>query len=110
MRITHKFLAQRVAFAATKGWGKSKWIEFSETLLNAGFRIELYEAKKTVSKYLTVIRGQKRFKVRFSNHKPNKGKEIFKDCDFFVGVNNLTTTNTNDALWAVKEHFDETHV
>lgn len=82
-----------------------KWITFCETLLTDGYTLSLYEAKKTYSKYITVIRGQKQFKVRFSNHKPILYRELRGDCDFFVGVTNLKTTNTAMALAAVRSFF-----
>ena len=104
--LSPEYLDRRTKQLLRHGYGKTKWIEFSETLLKAGFTVTLYEAKNTYSKYLTIIREEKRFKVRFSNHKPNKTKEELNDCDFFVGVCNLKTTTTNDALWAVKEYFD----
>jgi len=87
------------------GYKKSKWIELCEVLLKNGFEISLYEARKSVSKYLTLKRDDKEFKIRFSNHKPIKRREEKGDCDFFVGISNSTVTTTHDALDAVKLHF-----
>lgn len=107
--IDQRYLDGRTAGLAARGWGKTKWIEFCEAVLRQGFRVRLYEAKTTVSKYIFVERDNspKSFKVRFSNHRPNAGKQERGDCDFFVGVSNGLVTTTNDALVAVDQHFRE---
>jgi len=79
-----------------------KWVEFCRTLLDEGYSLTLYEALRTVSKYVTVNGS---YKVRFSNHKPIESREANGDCDFFVGVTNLGVTNTKMALAAVRRHF-----
>jgi hypothetical protein len=105
MRVTQEFLDERVARAAA--WPKAKWIIFCETLMTQGFRVELYEARETVSKYVTISKMGKSFKVRFSNHKPIKHRQMKGDCDFFVGVSHSLVTTTNDALKAVHEYFSK---
>jgi len=89
------------------GYPKAKWIEFSEILLKEGYKLHIYEARRTFSKYITVTKGDKKFKVRFSNHKPIKHRELSGDCDFFVGVTNLGVSNTQMALNAVREVFKD---
>jgi len=103
--VTVNYLEHRTRVLDNMGYKKAKWIELCEVLLKNGFEISLYEARNTVSKYLTLKRDGKEFKVRFSNHKPSKWKEDIGDCDFFVGIANTTTTTTRDALDAVKTHF-----
>lgn len=100
--LTFEILGQRTS----KKYGKQKWIIFAEELLNSGFEVQLYEARKTFSKYLTVKRGDRQYKVRFSNHKPIFRRELNKDCDFFVGVTNFEVTTTKQALQAVYEYFN----
>lgn len=56
-----------------------KWVEFCRTLLDEGYSLTLYEALRTVSKYVTVNGS---YKVRFSNHKPIESREANGDCDF----------------------------
>jgi hypothetical protein len=73
--------------------------------MSAGFTLTLYEARHTLSKYVTVSDGQSEYKVRFSNHRPNKGRELNGDCDFFVGVTHTGWRTTDHALEAVAEHF-----
>lgn len=88
------------------GFPKQKWVKFCEILLSEGYELSLYEARRTVSKYVTVGRkGAKPFKVRFSNHRPIAQREDAGDCDFFVGVTNRTVTTTTQALAAVRAHF-----
>jgi len=103
--VTVNYLEHRTRICESTGHKKAKWIELCEVLLKNGFEIHLYEAQQTVSKYLTLKRDGKEFKVRFSNHKPSKWKEENGDCDFFVGIANTTITTTRDALDAIKVHF-----
>ena len=108
--ITPDLLEFRVKRAMSSGFGKQKWVEFCETLLSEGFTLTLYEARKTFSKYITVKKpGVKRksFKVRFSNHKPIKQRELAGDCDFFVGITHTGVTTTKDALAAVRGFFGQ---
>lgn len=103
--VSRDFLKARVDRAAASGYGKAQWIIFCETMLDAGYNVYLYEARQTFSKYVSVHKDGKRFKVRFSNHKPIKRREMKGDCDFFVGVTNLNVTTTKDAIAAVEKHF-----
>lgn len=108
--VNSDFLNARTQRATAAGWKKAKWVHFCETLLEAGYTLSLYEAQATYSKYVTVKKGKQRFKVRFSNHKPIKHREIKGDCDFFVGITNLGVTTTSDALKAVQEFFKSSEV
>lgn len=104
--ITPEFLKFRADVTKNAGYSKPRWIEFSETLLERGYILKIYEAKRTVSKYITISNDKgKSFKVRFSNHLPIKARELEGDCDYFVGVTNLRTTNYRMALMAVNEFF-----
>lgn len=89
---------------AAKGYPKTKWMIFSVRRMESSYEVFLYEARKTVSKYITVrnpLNG-KIFTVRFSNHKPIAHLEARGSCDFFVGRTNLAVTNTTQALEAVR--------
>lgn len=107
LAMTSTYLTVRAARSAALGYSKPRWIEFCEVALRRGFAVSLYEARRTFSKYVTLRKDGKAFKVRFSNHKPIKSREVGKDCDFFVGVTNLSVTTTDDALRAVAAHFGE---
>lgn len=107
-KIKHEYLTPEILQLKTsRKFGKQKWIIFAEELLEKGFKVSLYEARKTFSKYLTVEKGNKKFKVRFSNHRPNIHKELENDCDYFVGVTNFEVHTTKDALIAVNNYFNE---
>lgn len=106
--LTADYLERRATASIAKGYTKQKWIEFCETLLAEGYHLKLYEAKNTVSKYVHVQRGGKRFKVRFSNHKSAAHRENAGDCDYYVGVGHKGTTTTAMALEAVRKHFGVT--
>lgn len=103
------YLSARAGAAIAGGFSKPKWIEFCEAMIDAGFSVSLYEARSTFSKYLTVrwVKGSP-YKVRFSNHKPNRGRELEGDCDFFVGVTHTGVRTTEMAIQAVLEHFGKT--
>lgn len=107
IRVTGQFLSKRAEAALAKGYSKQKWITFCEVLLDDGFTLHLYEARRSVSKYITISRSKRgsRYKVRFSNHAPIKERERGSDCDFFVGVTNFKTTTTEQAIVAVREFF-----
>lgn len=106
-RITESFLEERTRLSFSFGYPKQKWITFCEALISKGYKLWLYEAKSTVSKYITIGKDKRRFKVRFSNHKPNSYMEKVNDCDFYVGISNSKVTTTEDALKAVFEFFGE---
>ncbi|MFV0512529.1 MAG: hypothetical protein ACK5MY_02665 [Jhaorihella sp.] len=99
-------LRQRRTVAA--GYPKAKWIEFILTCLNLGLRVSYYEAKTTRSKYVYVSEpdGGRPFKVRFSNHRPNKMKQAAEDSNFYVGISNGLVTTTDDAIDAVMAYFN----
>lgn len=105
--VTMDFLKRRAAACVAAGYTKQKWVEFCEIMLNKGFECTIYEARQTFSKYITVRDSKHHsFKVRFSNHRPIKQREINGDCDFFVGITNLKVTNTAQAVLAALRFFD----
>jgi hypothetical protein len=103
--VSPAFLKARFERNAKLGFGKQKWIIFCERLLANGFSLLLYEVRKTASKYITVQKDGRQFKVRFSNHKPIKGRELGGDCDFFVGHTHTGIRTTEDAIEAIDFHF-----
>lgn len=104
--VSRSMLHNRTEGLRNAGYSKPKWIAFCEELMKHGYVLELYEARHTYSKYITVKRGDVKFyKVRFSNHKPIKFREERGDCDYFVGRTHLRTTNWLMAIRAVHKHF-----
>ena len=103
--LTFEILHEKWKMFEGMGYPKAKWIEFSEILIKDGYQLFIYEAKQTASKYITVTKDNKSFKVRFSNHKPIAEKELNGDCDFFVGVTHTGVRNTTMALNAVRNYF-----
>lgn len=75
-----------------------KWIIFSEALLQRGWKVSVYYAKTTVSKYIYIEKGDIKKKVRFSNHKPNSRMESRQDADYYVGVSNNQVLRTEELL------------
>lgn len=104
--ITPRMLQERVAWCKRLGYNKPKWVYFCDQLIRLGLTVYLYEARQTRSKYITVQRGDKKFKVRFSDHKPIAHREQRGDCDFFVGITNKTRHTTEDAIRATLEYFN----
>lgn len=102
--IDEKFLRKRIGRGA---YGVSRWIQFCFFMLDRCYVVSLYEARSTRSKYVTVHGINDTFyKVRFSNHKPNRTRELKKDCDFFVGVTHTGVRTWEDAIDACLEYFD----
>ena len=62
-----------------------KWILFCRYFMSKGYKIRLYEARRTVSKYIT----------------------LNKDCDFFVGVTNFQVITAHDVALKVLNFFEE---
>lgn len=98
--VNNDFLNSRKKYSNNLGYETPKWILFCDIMRNRGFEVSIYEAQRTVSKYVTVKSESKKFKVRFSNHKPIKNREINGDCDFFVGRTNLGISTTAQAVLA----------
>jgi len=85
---------------------KFYWMMVSQLALDDGFTVSYYKEKKTVSKYVHVVKGDSQpYVVRFSNHKPLKRLEEKETCHFFVGITNFKVTRTEDALKAVYKYF-----
>lgn len=112
MLVTREFLKQRADASLAKGYTqRQKWVQFCERMMEEGLICSLYEARQTVSKYITVRRRDdysRSFKVRFSNHKPIKHREEAGDCDFFVGYTNLGIQTTDQAITAAFRFFNIT--
>jgi hypothetical protein len=106
--VDQSFLDHRYGRIADK-YPKQKWIVFCEEMLRQGYDVFLYEATQTVSKYITVKKSRRIFKVRFSDHKPIKHRESSGDCDFFVGRTNISVTTTDQAIQAVIEFMETPH-
>ncbi len=107
-KLSLDYLRQKAEGLVAHGFPKSKWIYFCEEIIRLGFTAELYEARQTHSKYITVRRPDdwsKSFKVRFSDHKPIRYREMAGDCDFFVGHTHTGVRNTHDAVNAVCNFF-----
>lgn len=107
-RVCQDFLNSRTRYLQSNGWAKSQWIVFCEEMLRFGLICELYEARNTVSKYITVRDGNDwsvQFKVRFSDHKPILHREMAGSCDFFVGRTNLKVTTTQMAITTTLDFF-----
>lgn len=106
--IDHAYLDGRENALRHGGWPISKWILFCRECLNMGLHIGLYEAATTRSKYVYVLDAARsqRFKVRFSNHRPNVRAQEQEDSDFYVGVSNGKVTTTDDALIEVRQRFN----
>lgn len=83
-------------------WPMAKWIIFCETMIEDGWTVKLYDSKSTVSKYLYISKRDLKFKIRFSNHKPNYQKETQEDCDFYVGVGHLGVMTTEELIQLLK--------
>jgi hypothetical protein len=106
--VTLENLADRTERLQASGYDVPKWMLFCATLLQEGYTCLLYEARDTYSKYITVTHEHsdaRAYKVRFSNHKPSWWREQNNDCDFFVGVSHKKVTTTQQALEAVRNHF-----
>ena len=97
--VTREFLDHRQARA--QGKPRAKWIQFCLTMLAKGYKVTMYEARHSYSKYITVYNGGRCHKLRFSNHEPIKARELRRDCDTFVGIAHTSTVTTEQAILKV---------
>jgi hypothetical protein len=106
--VTKSQLDARAEYSVSKGYSVQKWIQFCRSMMDEGFRVNVYEAQTTFSKYIVITdpKGHRKFKVRFSNHRPNKRAESEEDSDFYVGVANNKTTTTEQAITATLSHMN----
>lgn len=105
--VTAEYLRTRIPFYHKKGYPTPKWIDFSLQMIEKGWTVRVYEARRTVSKYIFVSRGSEAYKIRFSNHKAEWQKENAGDSDFYVGVGNngiVTTEQLISKLNTTKEN------
>lgn len=106
--MTPDYLAERIARTIKGGFDAPKWALFCQFFLAQDFVVELYEARQTFSKYVNLKLKGKAFKVRFSNHKPIKHRELAGDCDFFVGMTHTGVRTSRDAAKAALAFFGVT--
>jgi hypothetical protein len=103
MNLTIEYLVGLEPSYIKQGYPVPKWIQFSKTLLNDGWTIRLHRAKTTFSKYLYINKGELSLKIRFSNHKANRGAEDRNDSDYYVGVGNKGVITTEQLIIQIKE-------
>lgn len=106
-KVSYELLEKHDKALSELGYRPAKWTWLCRELLKCGYEVGLYEAKKTFSKYIHIKKNGKKFKVRISNHFPNKQKELAGDCDFFVGITHTGVRTTEDALAAIKDFFKQ---
>ncbi|NEZ65552.1 hypothetical protein D0962_22810 [Leptolyngbyaceae cyanobacterium CCMR0082] len=90
-------------YALSRGHSHSKWAVYCGAMLRLGLSVSVYKALTTKSKYIYVSNGRKEYKVRFSDHRPNRQRS--DDCDFIVGRSHLGSSSTRAAIEATKEYF-----
>ncbi len=85
----------------------AEWAEFCRAMMADGFRLYVYKARRSESRYITVTRKNdpRAFRVRFSDHPPLVWREEAGDCDFFVGRSNFQHTTAWQARDAIHGHF-----
>lgn len=86
----------------------SKWILFCEELIKLGLQGYVYQSKTTKSKYVYIKKNKKTYyKVRFSDHKAPLHKELYNDCDLFIGYRRTgKAINTQEAIEIIKKEFN----
>lgn len=103
--VTEEFLKKRVGNGQ---YGVSIWIKFCRYFLERGFYVELYEAKETVSKYITVHGNfDITFKLRFSNHPPSRHRMVDSDVNYWFGRNPAVShfNHLQHAIEATMQYF-----
>jgi len=102
---TQKYLDYIKPGYIAKGYAVPKWIIFAETMIHEGFDVKICYSKSTVSKYVYIKRGKEPIiKIRFSNHKANKRREMEEDADYYVGRGNLGCITTETVIEKILGH------
>lgn len=103
--VTREFLDRRVGNGK---YGRSVWVRYCDVMLDQGYAVEIYEAKDTVSKYITVTGNfDITYKVRFSNHPPSYVRMLDSDVNMVVGYSRDGIRWTlEDAIIATLKWFD----
>ena len=96
--LTVKYLDSIKPGYINAGYSVPKWVKFSEIMINHGWECYAYESKSTHSKYIYISKGKQHYKIRFSNHRPNKNVQRQNDSDFYVGVSNGNQVLTTEEL------------
>ena len=105
--VTKDMLRKRRARLMGMGYPPSQWILFCEEMLKIGYKVSVKETLSTHSKYIKVHGpGDTTYLVRFSNHKPNRFREINNHCDYFVGITHTGVRTMNMAISAVRDCFN----
>jgi len=88
-----------------KQYSTPKYLYFIQNMIKKGWSARLHQVE--VSKYVFVYRSNTIFKIRFSNHKPIKWKQMRKDCDFYVGISHQgKALLTEDVINLITEEWD----
>jgi len=77
---------------------KPKWIRFCRIFLIKDYKVEVCLSKLKSSKYIFLIKNEKKLKLRFSDHKPSKKQEDDRDSDVYVGPSNYGNIKTKEAV------------
>lgn len=105
--VTLRDIGKRKARFEGMGYPPAQWMVFCEIMLKIGYKVAVKETHNTYSKYVRVYGpGDTFYQVRFSNHKPNRRRELNEDCDFFVGITHTGVRTTQMAIRAVQECFN----
>lgn len=87
--------AKRISRYAKTQYNAPKYLKFILRMLREKWEVRLYIPRSNkISKYVFVSKGDKIFKIRFSNHKPIVQRELDNDCDFYAGISNLNVMTT----------------
>ncbi|NCD40588.1 MAG: hypothetical protein EOL88_00700 [Bacteroidia bacterium] len=88
-------IAKKVMKLSQGKYGAPKYLRFILRMLREGWEVKLYIPRSNkISKYVFVKKGEKLYKIRFSNHKPLVQRELDNDCDFYAGISNLRCMTT----------------
>jgi hypothetical protein len=98
MLISQSYLDQIKPGYTNKGYSIPKWITFCEVMLQNNWKVILHEAKSTHSKYIYASKNDKKVKVRFSDHLPNKNAQDINDSDYYVGVSHYGCIRTEELI------------
>lgn len=94
-KVTIEFLQRLKSRYGKNNYPGPNWMEFCEKMILLGWSVSVYRSQEL---YIFVEKGEKAYKIRFSNQKPAEEQQEKNDSDYYVGVSRFPTFSTEELI------------